>query len=306
MRCAKRFRVLAPLNQFFWGGNDFNFGEFLQIKRFNTFPDLQELKDDLSYSELVSIGQCNHWLYFEYETGGAWTQSNIIIVFLLSLWLSAPTSTHVKHIFKFAIEPEEVGERALTRCKDHFQWNREEIVENVETSYLQEAVKFMELFTSIVKKRKRLWNALVMTAAGCMSYRWQVAFVNFSAAVETILTYKPKDKNKKLGITKRLAQSYACLTETKKLRRSKEYRHFIKLYKIRSKIVHGKMHELRERSPRKLELLSDFSNLLRKLWKAVLTDKYILRELEKSDFKREQFFDKTEKGYTPPKVKIEV
>ena len=137
-----------------------------------------------------------------------------------------------------------------------------------------------------------------------MTTRWQVAFMSFSSAVEAILTY-----NKGGGITKRLAKSYACLTERKKRERNKEYRRFIELYGIRSDIIHGRVHRLRKTQKksveaRRIEYLIDFSNLLRKLWIGVLSNKSAITELEKKDSSREVFFQKVEKGYSPPKVKI--
>ncbi len=305
MSHRKKYIAIAPLSGFSWEGeliecNFFN----LKIIRYFDLPDLHGLESELSGSEHEIIRSVTHWLTFEYEVTENFNQSNIIIFFLIGLWLSVPTKAHVRLIFNFSAETEVGKERGLIRCFDHFQWIKGHVSKNISTEQIKEAFENIQMIKPIILKKKRLWNALVLTAAGCMTNRWQVAFVNFSSAVEAILTY-----SKGGGITKRLAKSYACLTERKKRERNKEYRRFIKLYGMRSDIVHGRIHKLRKTpkksvEARRIEYLADFSNLLRKLWICVLSNKSVVTELEKKDSSREVFFQKVEKGYSPPKVKI--
>jgi hypothetical protein len=305
MSLGKRYFVIAPLSGFSWNGQLIEFDKFnFKIARYPDPPALQGLETDLSSSERAIIRSVTHWLSFEYEETDIFNQSNIVILFLIALWLSVPTKTHVRIIFKFSSKAQQGKERGLIRCLDHFQWIAGQISKRINTEQIEQAFVNIKLLEPIILKKRGLWNALVLTAAGNMTTKWQVAFMNFSAAVETILTYK-----KGGGITKRLAKSYSCLTERNKRERNREYRRFIKLYGIRSDIVHGRIHRLRNIpqkgvSERRLEYLIDFSNLLRKLWISVLTKKSTVIELEKKDSSRELFFNKTEQGYTPPYVKI--
>jgi|GEM_PF-1450478 len=305
MSNIKKYIALAPLSGFSWKGELIECSLFnMKIIRYFDLPDLHKLENELSSSEQNMIRSVTHWLTFEYEVSENFNQSNIIILFLIGLWLAVPTKTHVRLIFKFSAESEDGKERGLIRCFEHFQWIKGQISKNVSTDQIKETFENIKLIRAIILKKKRLWNALVLTAAGCMTIRWQVAFINFSSAVETILTY-----NKGGGITKRLAKSYACLTEKGKRKRNREYRRFIKLYGIRSDIVHGRGHKLRKTKnksveERRIEYLDDFSNLLRKLWICVLSNKSVVKELEKRDSSREVFFQRTENGYSPPKVKI--
>ena len=226
MPSGKKYLALAPLSGFSWEGESIELNKFnLKIIRFSDSPDLQGLENDLSGLERDIIRSCTHWLSFEYEENKTFNQSNIVILFLTGLWLSIPTKTHVRLIFKFSAKNQVVREQSLVRCMDHFQWISGQASKTIRTKQIEEAFENVQLLEPIILKKKRLWNALVLTSAGCMTIRWQVAFMNFSSAIETILTYK-----KGAGITKRLAKSYACLTERNKRERNKEYRRFIKLY----------------------------------------------------------------------------
>lgn len=291
-----KYRVLAPLNDFDCHIDTLPSNGFLSIKKYSATPDLGDLKEELSKSELDDINSIKHWLTFEYQEEGVLNQSNIIILFLLGLWLEIPTKTHVKLIFKYSINSDSEF-KSLIRCLDHFHWIEGQATDDINIANLESALRNVRLIFPIVKKQKRLRDALVFTASGCMSFRWQIAFISFSAAVETILTYKDGP-----GITKRLAKSCSCLTEKTKRNRNYEYRRFIKLYGIRSDIIHGRIHRIK--NTKRLELLTNFSNLLRKLWICILIDKSVLKELEKKDSNRGIFFKKIEAGYTPPHVKI--
>jgi len=301
MTSGKTYFVIAPLTGFSWKGESIEFNKLnLKLVRHYDLPDLHGLENDLGRSERDIIRSAPHWLSFEYEETDIFDESEIVILFLIALWLSVPTKTHVRLIFKFSTDNQAGKERGIIRCLDHFQWINKQISKDIKTEQIEEAYVNIQLLEPIILKRKRLWNALILTAAGCMTTMWQVAFMNFSSAVETILTYK-----KVGGITKRLAKSYACLTERNKRERNKEYRRFIKLYGVRSDIVHGRIHNLRKTpnksvEERRIEYLINFSNLLRKLWNCLLSNKSIVTDLEKKDSLREVFFQKVEKGYSPP------
>ncbi|MGO9579603.1 MAG: hypothetical protein ACLP2P_09345, partial [Desulfobaccales bacterium] len=113
---------------------------------------------------------------------------------------------------------------------------------------------------------------------------------------EAILTYSERP-----GITKRLAKTFVCLTETQKYKRDLEFSKFIELYKIRSDIMHGRAMNYDDANIN-LKNLNEFETLLRKLWELILSSKHIIVELEKSDADRKIFFDKNEQGYQPPSI----
>ena len=277
--------------------------KILEINQFKDLPKLKGLERELSKAEFDELKSAPYWwLTFEYDKGKLLDASDITILFLVALWLEVPTKTHAMHLFEFSADKNS-EEKTFTRCLDQFQWNRKQVVRDITSENIENAFRNFDLLIPIWKRKKRLSDALIMTVAGCMSYRWQIAYISFASAVETLLTYQERQ-----GITKRLAKSYACLMETSIKRRNAEYRNFRQLYKIRSDIIHGRIRRIAKttehKADKRLALLADFSSLLRNLFGKILVNKSIVSELEKGDNSRKQFFDKIEMGYNPPKVKI--
>jgi len=177
------------------------------------------------------------------------------------------------------------------------EWIKSQARNQIETKYLQKLQGIVDSLKSIYIARKRNWNSLVLTFNGCSTVHWQVAFICFSAAVEGILTYE-----KGPGIAERLAKSFACLTEKTKKKRDSAYRAFKHSYGIRSDIMHGRIVYSMVRGTVKLRELVKSSNLLRNLWKVILSSGSIMNELEKNDLERRNWFAKIEHGYNPPKI----
>jgi len=103
MASTRKYSVLAPLSRFPWDGDSFESETFnLRISRYRELPDLKGLEKDLATLDLDVIKGTAYWLSFEYEENEILHQSNLVILFLLALWLSIPTETHVKLIFSSA------------------------------------------------------------------------------------------------------------------------------------------------------------------------------------------------------------
>ncbi|MBS1113944.1 MAG: hypothetical protein H6Q92_1707 [Nitrospirae bacterium] len=66
--------------------------------------------------------------------------------------------------------------------------------------------------------------------------------------------------------------------------------------------MHGRIAYSTTRGEAKLRELVKFSNLLRKLWKIILSSQSWINELEKNDAERKVWFAKIEHGYQPPKT----
>src|SRR5205823_1273542 len=99
---------------------------------------------------------------------------------------------------------------------------------------LRSAATYCQTLHGLCRARGRLNDALILTATGCWSHRWQAALICYAAAAEALLTYSTAP-----GITRRLAASYACLVETQTARRDAAYEEFRALYSVRSDIMHG-------------------------------------------------------------------
>lgn len=240
-------------------------------------------KDDLRY--------VTHWLLFEQKDNDILNESEKINIFLIALWISSPTKTQVKISFKSS-----ENMYTVSRYLDRFKCNISYSIYKIDNELLTKVNEYIDSIMNIYVNSKRIYNSLLLNLCGNFSISWQVAFICFSSAMEAILTYSERP-----GITKRLAKSFACLTETQKSKRDLEFKRFIELYKIRSDIMHGRAMNYDDANMN-LNNLNKYETLLRKLWQLILPSKDIIGELEKSDADRKIFFDKTEKGYQPPSI----
>jgi hypothetical protein len=294
-RDDRSFTVLVPLSEFNWDGEDFSFSSFGSVNRSRTPLDLSWCESFLSQDDRNEVASVAHWLSFEQSPKDPLNQKEKLNLFLLALWLVVPTKTHAK--FRFEV-PREAGEgvtSGASRLLDRFRWIRTQVKDKVETKHLQQMSSYIDAMTAIYTARKRLRNSLVLTLRGCMATDWQVAIVCFSAAAEGLLTHK-----KGSGLTNRLSKSYACLVETTKHQRDRAFETFRHSYDVRADIMHGRATH-RRAPKRNLREAGRFSDMLRRLWKAILASNMVWRKLENDDATRRIWFGNLEKGYVPPR-----
>ena len=296
-----KFNVLAPLNDFFWDGNEFSIPNLCCIKRSSIVPNLQACKklvSELHRFDEDELQTASHWLVFKQSLNELLSEAEKINVFLLALWLSHPTRTQVRFRFELSDNSEitEGQTSSVARLLDRFQYIKTQVQATVETSHLEEASAYAESIRVIYAARQRLWNSLVLTLYGCTTIQWQVALICFSAAAEGILTYERSS-----GITERLAKSFACLVQSTKTERDEAYRAFVQSYGIRGDIMHGRAGGMQTEEKNLKELVL-WSDLLRLLWKKVLTSLAIVEVLEKSDTERKKLFTQLEKDYQSPEL----
>lgn len=288
-----KYLVSAPLFSFKWDGDLFLLNGFGKIERMRNFKEFisDEFNYYLSECECENMQNVTHWLVFEQKDNERISHSEKINIFQLALWIANPTKTQVRLVF---INKRTV--KTFVRFLDMFLKNKLIVISDINNNCLEEVNRNISTINDIYLNRKRLFNSLILNLNGCFSSFWQVAFISFSASVEGILTYKTGP-----GITKRLAKSFACLTETDNKSRDHAYKLFCELYNIRSDIVHGRAMNFND--PKiNLRYLANYEDLLRKLWKLIFNSKVLLEELEKDDLSKEKFFTQIEKGYTPPKL----
>jgi hypothetical protein len=294
---GSKFKVIAPLSNFVWSGNSFQIDDLCAIEKLDAIPDLSWCKSALSKADTDELGYASHWVSFEQLSKDKLSPNEKINTFLLALWIVCPTRVQVRYRFEF---PHKSGTGKISssvRLLERFEWIKSQARNQIETKHLQKLQGIVDSIKSIYIARKRLWNSLVLTFNGCSTVHWQVAFICFSAAVEGILTYE-----KGPGITERLAKSFACLKEKTKNQRDSAYRAFKHSYGIRSDIMHGRIAFSTMIGKSKLKELVKFSNLLRNLWKVILSSQSTINELEKNDAGRKTWFAKIEHGYNPPKI----
>ena len=279
-----------PLIDFRMDPDDFLISDNLRIAR--TPYDLDKAKILLSLSEhdRLALKRTEFWAIVD-EKGLSSADAYITInTLLLAFHIVGPIRATT--FFKFQ------DYKTVSVFHERFYYNKKDTFIRCGDHELRRTSAFCNELLRIYRRNKRLQTAMVNTYFAGVTRQWKVAYICLSGALETMLTYESGS-----GITKRLAKTYACLTEQTKRKRNAVYRRFISLYGIRSRIIHGKYRGLGNRD-RNLTLLSEFSGLLRKLWQTVLSNKEHCRELEKGDDKRKAYFAKLERKYQPPQVKI--
>ena len=155
MSSGKKYSVLAPLSGFSWKGELTECNAFtLKHIRYHDLSDLHGFESELSGAEQEEIRSVTHWLTFGYEENSNFNQPNIIILFLIGLWLSVPTMTHVKWIFKSSAEAGDGRERSLIRCLEHFQWIKEQISKDISTEQIKEAFENIQLIMPMILREE--------------------------------------------------------------------------------------------------------------------------------------------------------
>ncbi len=289
---TRTFKVYVPLKGFRYSGDSIELAPGLKIDRFTkpaSFDDLRKFVSDDEWEDAINS---SYWLLYEWNEGDQNTTSETMNLVLLSLWLVKPSRVEARLKFKVGKNGSE-GESGRNRILDRMQWIAEEENEVFSKEDILTASAYYSAFRNVYKSRGRLSNAMVLTLNGCWSNFWQAALISHAAAVEAILTY-----SKKPGLTRRLALSYACLTEKERPNRDNAYQQFVELYSIRSDAIHGRVHNLEEYE--RLPSLSRFQNLLRNLWRNVLSNNTTIFELDKTDEEREIFLCELANGYTAP------
>jgi len=287
-----RFDIFAPLQDFHWPGCDFSFSPGVALKRMGTPPDLRGLEKQVSTPEWNRALNSRHWLVFQWIEDIEPSPSTVINLVLLSLWLVKPIRSQVA--LKFELGQEDAENRAtMSRLLDRFAWIPGTIDPDIDDEELRLAATYYAVLERLALARGRLNNAIVLTVAGCWSHGWQTALICQALAAETILTYATGT-----GLTRRLGKSYACLVEAKTQERDAAFAEFKDLYSARSEITHGRMHRIARADT--LPTLLRLQNLMRKLWRAVLTSANHASELERDDSGREAYFRQIQSGYSAP------
>ena len=291
---TRRFDVYAPLQDFNWSGQEQSFGSNVVLKRFDSSPDLSGLESYVSKPEWERASNSDHWLTFPWVDGAAVSPSEVINLFLLSLWLVKPIRSQVALRFELGRD-DAANEKKMSRLLDRFAWIPGSIDPDISDENVRKASSYYAELEKLCRARDRLNNAMVLTVSGCWSHGWQTALICHAAATATILTYATGP-----GLTRRLATSYACIVAPDTPSRDAAFTDFTTLYSARSDIVHGRMHNIARTDT--LPTLLKFQNLMRRLWSAVLVSKELLSALELEDAGRQAYLARLERGYTAPKT----
>lgn len=278
---AELLHVLAPLVGFRWSGKECRITDDTWIRPRSMCQDWEkfsEFKHFLSDQELNECREVEHWLTIIHARSDFLSVKEKMNSFLMALWIVRPTQTYVPLRFEMA-----ESFRSAARVLDRFRSIEGQFFDEIEDEHLEVVRGILGPLRAIYSIGSRLRNALVLTFRGCVASAWQPAFICFAAAAETLLTY-----SREPGITDRLAESYAKLITTSRTGRESAKDHFRRLYSVRSDIIHGRAYDRKD--PRgNLANLTEFSDILRQLWRIVLESAKVRAALEGDDRHRQNF-----------------
>lgn len=279
-RAAEDAEVWAPLVGFSWTGLERQIANDTWIRQGSSYHGYEQFAYVLAEEERDRCRETGHWLRVIQSRGDRLSASEKLNSFLIALWIVRPTLTQVP----FRFEEAQSGTKPFARHLDRFQWVRGQAAEDVRDEHLDTVARLLPELRAAYADGRRLRTALVLTLRGCFSRDWQSALVCFAAAAEAMLTY-----SREPGLTDRLAKSYAKLVSRSQPAAKRAQDHFKKLYALRSDIVHGRSYG-RRNSGHNLRDLAAFSNLLRRLWSAVLVRPELRKGLDGDDQQREKVF----------------
>jgi len=273
-------RIWAPLVNFSWTGSEKQIAEDTWIHPSSAYSGYEQFAYVIAQEEQERCRGISHWLNIARSARDKVSPPEHINLFLMALWIVRPTPTHVP--FRFGETTS--GTKPFARHLDRFQWLRGQANKDVQDEHIDGLRRALPALRDAYIDGRRLRNALVLTLRGCVSRDWQAAFICFAAAAEALLTY-----SREPGLTDRLARSYAKLVARSQPAAKRAQEQFKRLYALRSDIVHGRSYERRRSSHNVRELVA-FSNVLRRLWGAVLADPDLRSRLEGDDKHREKLF----------------
>lgn len=288
----RMFDVYVPLHGFHWDGNDLEFVPGLHIKRLTTTPDLTRFENGLTPREFGNLrNEVSHWLTFETSEGIKPSPGVVSNLFLLSLWLTKSTKTHVAFRFKIGKEAAE-SETGVVRLLDRFQYVEGSTHTKFDDHDLRKAGSYFQAMLKIPPDT-RLFMGQILTLNVCWQLHWHAAILFSATATETLLTYSESP-----GLTKRLSVAYACLLHTTQQDRDVAFSDFRECYKTRSDIVHGRTLNIAKSD--RLERVVRWQNILRTLWAHILTNPILIGVLNGDDMQREAYIAPLVSGYVPP------
>lgn len=289
---TSQYEIYAPLHGFHWDGDLYELGQGVSIRRLNKKPDLRGTDEQLDENEQKSVLSAPHWVLFKWSEGNILAPAEITNLVLIALWLVKPTQSYVAFRFELGNLVANPG-KTRSRLLDRFTWVPGNTDDSFCDSELQSAADYFQIVHKICSARGRLNNALVLTLSGCFAHHWQTVIICYSAATEALLTY-----SKGGGITGRLSTAYACLTNTNQPGRDVAYKEFNELYNVRSDIMHGRTDNIDPGA--RLPMVSRAQNVLRNIWRKVLSSRGTISTLEGGDNVRKKYFESLSNGYSPP------
>ena len=282
MTSESRLTYAAPLFEFHWSGQDIQIADDLRIGGVNKEAILNQYRQGLSEVDQQYCRLEGHWLILDHDQSAKLKPSEVMNLFLISLWICNPTRTFLA--YRFRTQP---WDDHAVRLLDRFQWVNAPQGLEITDADLRGASGHLRLLREAVVSSPRMKAALLLTLQGRMAKQWQVAFVCLTSAAEALLVYS--DARNRL--VERLGLAYAVLVAGSSQEVAGLRDRFTTLYKVRSKIVHEGAYR-RDDATQNLNDLAEFEGLLRRLLEKILTDQEICDAIKGNNSARQKLLKK--------------
>lgn len=253
-------RIWAPLDACRWAGTDFLLAEDTRITGPSAYRgyEAEEFSRFLSEDEREACRQARHWLNVVQPAHSAVSPATSVNLVLLALWMARATTTSVGLRF----EESDTHVTSAVRVLERFQWIEGHAGDEIVDGDLRTTAALLAPLRRKYTGDLRVKHAVRFTFRGCVSRDWQVAFVCYWIALESLLA--PHD----LEGPEAMAGRYAGVVGTVD-GDPKPAVQLMALAKVRSDIVHGRGH-IRTDPARNIEDLAAMSQAVRRLWRTTL------------------------------------
>lgn len=198
---------------------------------------------------------------------------------LLSLWITKPTITHIKHLFVY----DSTGKSIQDINYSYFFVFQKE---NIETLSLKDFEEFKTVFKkirSIFDNKKEITRVLYYLYSGLTLSYWQVRFIMLNVVLESLFSTDNQE------LSHKISERAAFFLEKEAENREKLFQDVKKIYNIRSKLVHGDV--INNTPEENSQLLNDLERITQVALKKIINEDLIDIFSEKPN-KRNEYFTK--------------
>lgn len=148
---------------------------------------------------------------------------------LLSLWITKPTVIHIKHLFVY----DSTGKSIQYKSYSYFFVFQKETIETLSLNEFEEFKTIFKKIRSIFVNKKKISRVLYYLYSGLTLVDWQARFIMLNVVLESLFSTDNQE------LSHKISERAAFFLEKEAKNREKLFQDVKKIYKTRSKLVHG-------------------------------------------------------------------